>query len=105
MSELYHMSDKARFLVWDYIRRHLDKSDPEPSFAIYEVWHCYILENEKWLLSSTLNDGMYYEVTYDNDKQRFYLDAYKKFQNYSIPFETASKMYTNMEEIYNAYCH
>lgn len=65
---------------------------------------CYILGNEKWLLSSTLNDGMYYEVTYDWLKQEFYLDAYKKFQNYNIPLEIAYDMYSEMKEIYNAYC-
>lgn len=38
MSTMYDMSDKARFFVWNYIRTHLDKSDPEPNFRIYEVW-------------------------------------------------------------------
>jgi hypothetical protein len=27
---------------------------------------------------------MYYEVTYNGDKNEFYLDAYKKFENRSI---------------------
>ena len=29
-------------------------------------------------------DGMYYEITFNGDKQEFYLDAYKKFQNVVI---------------------
>lgn len=78
------MSDKAKFLVYDYIMQHLDKSDPTPEFKVYEVWHCYILGHQKWLISSTLSDGMYYEVTYDSSGCRFYLDAYKKFQNMGI---------------------
>lgn len=28
--------------------------------------YMYILGNAKWLLSTTLPDGMYYEVTYNN---------------------------------------
>ena len=37
------------------------------------------------LLSTTLPDGMYYEVTYNKAKDEFYLDAYKKFENRCIP--------------------
>ncbi len=33
------------------------------------------------MISSNLNDGMYYELTYNGDKQEWYLDAYKKFEN------------------------
>lgn len=34
--------------------------------------------------SSTLPDGMYYELTYNGDKREWYLDAYKKFENVCI---------------------
>ena len=33
------------------------------------------------VISSTLPDGMYYEVTFNGDKNEWYLDAYKKFEN------------------------
>ena len=36
------------------------------------------------MISSTLPDGMYYEVTYNGDKDEMYLDAYKKFENRCI---------------------
>ena len=71
-------------LVSDYIKEHLNKSDETPDFEIYIVWKCKILQNWKYLLSSTLPDGMYYELTYDGDKNRWYLDAYKKFENKCI---------------------
>ena len=71
-------------LVSDYIKEHLDKSDKTPEFEVYIVWKCKILQNWKYLLSSTLPDGMYYELTYDGDKNRWYLDAYKKFENRCI---------------------
>ena len=71
-------------LVSDYIKEHLDKSDETPDFEIYIVWKCKILQNWKYLLSSTLPDGMYYELTYDGDKNIWYLDAYKKFENRCI---------------------
>ena len=48
---------------------------------IETIWKCKTLQNWKYLLSSTLFDGMYYELTYNGDKNEWYLDAYKKFQN------------------------
>ena len=71
-------------LVSDYIKEHLDKSDKTPEFEVYIVWKCKILQNWKYLLACTLPDGMYYELTYDGDKNRWYLDAYKKFENRCI---------------------
>ena len=78
------MDDKALKIVRDYIREHLDKSDPEPKFEVYMVWKAKALQNWKYLISSTLFDGMYYELTYNGDKGEWYLDAYKKFENRCI---------------------
>lgn len=68
-------------IVHDYIREHLDKSDPTPEITVYIVWKCKTLQNWKYLISSDLYDGMYYELTYNGDKKEWYLDAYKKFEN------------------------
>ena len=75
---------EACAIVADYIKQHLDKSDPGTPFAVYVVWKCKTLQNWKFLISSSLNDGMYYEVTYNGDKEELYLDAYKKFENRRI---------------------
>ena len=75
------MDEKAIKIVTDYIIAHLDKSDIVPPFDVFIVWKCKTLQNWKYLLSSTLFDGMYYELTYNGDKQEWYLDAYKKFEN------------------------
>lgn len=75
------MVDQAKEIVREYIVDHLDKSDSVPSFDVYIVWQCKTLQNWKFLLSSSLLDGMYYELTYNGDKKEWYLDAYKKFEN------------------------
>lgn len=79
------MDDKALQIVRGYIAAHLDKSDPTAEFEVYTVWKCKALQNWKYLLSSTLPDGMYYELTYNGDKHEWYLDAYKKFENVVVP--------------------
>ena len=77
------MDERALQIVHDYIYEHLDKTDrvnPD-DYSCYIVWKCKTLQNWKYLISSTLSDGMYYEMTYNGDKKEWYLDAYKKFEN------------------------
>lgn len=73
--------------VREYTLKHQDKSDPEArkSFDVYVVWSVKALQNSKALLSTTLFDGMYYELTLNGDKDEIYFDAYKKFENQVIP--------------------
>jgi hypothetical protein len=68
-------------VVKEYIERHIDATDVIPPFNIYIVWYCKTLQNWKALVSTTLIDGMYYEITLNGDKNEIYLDAYKKFSN------------------------
>jgi hypothetical protein len=82
------MDTRALEIVRKYIEKHLDKSDDKPRFDIYTVWKAKVLQNWKYLISSTLYDGMYYEVTFNGDKSEWYLDAYKKFENQVIPEQT-----------------
>lgn len=76
---------EALFLVKNYALCHLDKSDDIPEFDCYIVWKAKALQNFKYLISTTLYDGMYYELTYNGDKHEWYFDAYKKFENICIP--------------------
>ena len=72
--------------VVKYANEHLDKSDHKEitNDDVFVVWSCKILQNNKALLSTTLSDGMYYELTYNGDKQELYFDAYKKWENKCI---------------------
>ena len=77
---------KCKKIVADYANEHLDKSDSVRinEEQVFVVWYCKTLQNHKALLSTTLFDGMYYELTYNGDKEEIYLDAYKKFENRCI---------------------
>lgn len=85
--EFDDMEIAARTIVRGYIIEHLNLSDGVPGFDVYIVWKCKILQHWKFLISSTLLDGMYYELTYNGDKREWYLDAYKKFENRCIEEE------------------
>ena len=80
------MQEKAKQVVMNYVNEHLDKTDNMQIELndVYVVWFCKTLQNWKCLLSTNLPDGMYYEVTFNGDKQELYLDAYKKFENRCI---------------------
>lgn len=80
--------DKAKKVVADYFNEHVDKSQNirlRPEFDVYVVWFCKTLKNWKALISTDALDGIYYEVTYDGDKDQIYLDVYKKWENVCIP--------------------
>lgn len=73
-------------VVRDYVNEHIDATDPVVigSDDVFVVWFCKTLQNWKALVSTVLPDGMYYELTFNGDKQELYLDAYKKFENRCI---------------------
>lgn len=79
----------CRELVRDYTNEHLDATDNVKITEndVYCVWLCKALDNNKALLSTTLFDGMYYEITFNGNKNEIYLDAYKKFENKCIKLE------------------
>ena len=73
--------------VTKYVNERLDKSDGKKITEddVFIVWSCKTLQNNKALASTTLSDGMYYEITHNGDKGEIYLDAYKKWENVCIP--------------------
>lgn len=72
--------------VVDYFNARKDKTDNAEitDDDVFVVWSCKTLQNNKALLSTTVPDGMYYELTYNGDKKELYFDAYKKWENLCI---------------------
>ena len=71
----------------EYFNSRVDKTDnlKITEDNVFVVWYCKTLQNHKALLSTTVSDGMYYELTYNGDKNELYFDAYKKWQNICYP--------------------
>jgi hypothetical protein len=78
--------DLCKAIVEEYANKHIDKTDgvTVTKHDVYVVWSCKTLQNNKALLSTTLHDGMYYEITHNGDKHETYVDAYKKFENFVV---------------------
>ena len=72
--------------IVQYFNEHSDKTDQVyiTDEDVYIVWYCKTLQNHKALVSTTVPDGMYYEVTYNGDKNELYFDAYKKWENVKV---------------------
>lgn len=78
-------------IVVDYFNKRVEVTDNAPISEddVYIVWLCKTLQNHKALVSTNVSDGMYYEITFNGDKNEVYLDAYKKWENKCIKFDQA----------------
>lgn len=80
------MMNLCKKVVVDYFNSRVDKTDNMQLTEdnVYIVWFSKTLQNFKALVSTTVSDGMYHEITYNGDKNELYLDAYKKWENKKI---------------------
>ena len=80
MTEKEFISICRKYVADYYGLKHYSAND------IYVVWLVKVLQNNKALLSTTAPDGMYFECTYDGDKNKLYFDAYKHQKNIEFDF-------------------
>lgn len=81
------MMETARRIVVAYFNAHVDATE-EKNITMedaYVVWFSKTLQNWKALVSTTVMDGMYYEITHNGDKDETYVDVYKKWENFKVP--------------------
>jgi hypothetical protein len=74
------MMNRAKQLVVDYFNAHVDVTDGK-KLTLEDV---FIVWFSKALVSTTVSDGMYYEITHNGDNGETYLDVYKKWDNQCI---------------------
>lgn len=51
---------------------------------MYIVWFCKTIQNWKALVSTDVVNGMYFEVTYNGDKNETYLDVYQQKNHITV---------------------
>lgn len=90
--------DKAKKLVVEYYNKDVDKAwsdldrvilDEIEIGDVFVVWFAKILQNWKAIVATTVEDGRIYEVTYNGEKNEYYLDMYEKKDNVKL-LETES---------------
>lgn len=76
----------AKKIVVDYFNENVEVTDNNKISQddVYVVWLCKTLGNNKALLSTTVSDGMYYELTHNGETGEIYVDAYKKWKNFTF---------------------
>ena len=72
----------AKRTVFEMVHEGLDPTDNVKLTMddVYVTWFGFILGNMKALVSTSLPDGKYYEVTYNNEKKEIYIDCYVKIK-------------------------
>lgn len=57
--------------IVNYFNENVEKTDNKKITEedVFIVWSCKTLQNNKALVSTTVSDGMYYELTYNGDKK------------------------------------
>lgn len=77
---------EAKDIVIDYYNQNVDVTDNKKLTKddVFIVWFSKTLGHWKALVSTTVSDGMYYEVTHNGNKGETYLDVYKKWENKCI---------------------
>lgn len=93
MNDSYEFEVICKNIIIDYFNSRAEITDNKKIGIkdVYVVWMCKTLQNSKALLSTNVSDGMYYEITYNGDKDEIYLDAYKKWENKLIKKEEFKK--------------
>ncbi|MBR6689744.1 MAG: hypothetical protein IKL65_00235 [Bacilli bacterium] len=99
MNDSYKFEVICKNIIIDYFNSNVEKTDNKKIGIkdVYVVWMCKTLKNSKALLSTTVSDGMYYEITYNGEKNEIYFDAYKKWENRVIPSNKFNDV-VNIEE-------
>ena len=72
---------KAKLLVSHHYNSFLTKAQETDPDDFYVVWFAKVLGNWKALVSTDVASGLYWEVTYNGNKNETYVDAYTKQEN------------------------
>lgn len=88
----------AKQYVWEMAKESLCPTDNIilTMDDVYVVTYAYVLGGQKAMLSTTLPDGKYYEVTYNASKEEIYVDQYVKInQRIHHPNTEMATRYSN----------
>ena len=94
--EIQFVPDDIEATAKNFVSAYYNMNHPTSVIAcddVVIVWKCYILGNWKVLATTTVQDGMYYELTYSDDDEHgeahLFFDAFKRWENidYRIDYD------------------
>lgn len=93
----------AEYIVRAYLYHEMGKDvSQETGLGTVIVWQSYILGNRKYLIATTdLGDNLYFEVTYSIHRDEWYLDIYKKKQNFRVRYDTCDTLIVKEKNDYD----
>lgn len=71
----------SKHLVKEFTREEKPHYQDIEDDDVYVVWSAKVLQNNKALLGIDRPCGLYFEITYNGDKNEIYFDAYNKMKN------------------------
>jgi uncharacterized protein DUF6275 len=80
--------DKARALVLSHVKSRQEPRDRHVTISLADVYlvsFAFVRDNWKAMISTTLPDGMYYEVTHSEQMKETYICSYKQWENVTVP--------------------
>lgn len=77
---------KCKELVANHHNNDVFNEDVATPEDVFVVWSCKTLQNNKALLSLPFSNSLYYEITFDGDRETIYFCAYSKTEqiDYSV---------------------
>ena len=81
------MIRRAKSLVCDYMNQKYHEVYKQNAFSpddFFIPWFCKTLQNWKAMVSTDVIPGIYFEVTYNGDRDEAYIDYYLKSDNVCI---------------------
>ena len=72
--------------IVSYYNKNVNKTDNKiiTEDDVYVVWSCKTLQNYKALASTTVPDGIYYEITHNGNKNETYFDVSERLENFVV---------------------
>lgn len=70
--------DEFKKIILGYYHENVEGGDVVTEENVFVVWSCKTLQNYKAIIAVAFKDERLFEVTYDGDKCRTYLDVYEK---------------------------
>ena len=93
----------AEYIVRAYLYHETGKVvSPKTELETAVVWQSYILGNRKYLITTIdSEDDSYFEVTYSAYYDEWYLDVYKKKQNFRVRYDTHDTLVVEEQHDYD----